>query len=459
MSDIVRILGIARRAMYAHQAVMNTTGNNIANVNTEGYSRQRASIAETPSLKTSNGFLGSGVTLQTVERIRDTLVDQQLLSERPSFEQYQFKNESLQFIEDIFNEPSDFGVNRNLEDFFNSFQDLANDPESSAARTVVRQRAVSLTSSFNRIERQLSTYQDQLNSELSDTVSEINNITTEIAKLNERIVEQEVSGHQAPGLRDQRDLLVDDLSKLVDVRTTENAFGGIAVSVASRTLVVDTQVDLLSLTPQSAADPGPAVTMERDGTAISVTNGKLKGILDIRDNNIPNYISQLDEFVTSFTTAVNAVHSTGYNLTDDTGTNLFDPNTTGADDFAVSPEVLNDANLIATSDTISEPGNNATVLSILDLQDSLEMNDGQFTFSDFYNSLISSVGSETQEAGFLEESFTLTVEHLEFKRESVSGVSLDEEMTKMIESQQAYTAAARVITNVDEMAQTVLNMV
>ncbi|MFQ5675739.1 MAG: flagellar basal body protein, partial [bacterium] len=138
MPDLTRILDIARRALLAHQSAMNVTSNNIANVNTEGYSRQRITLAASQSLVTPQGILGSGVNIQSIERIHSNFVDQQLLNERPSLKQYEFKSDALKFIEDIFGEPSDFGLTRNLEDFFNSFHDLANDPESITARVVVR---------------------------------------------------------------------------------------------------------------------------------------------------------------------------------------------------------------------------------------------------------------------------------------------------------------------------------
>ena len=444
MSDLMRILGIARRALNAHQAAMNSYGNNIANVNTEGYSRQRVTLKTATPLRTPQGFLGSGVSVENVERIRSTLVDQQIMGEKPSLNQYEFKNDALQFVEGVFNEPSDFGINRNLEDFFNSFHDLANDPESTAARSVVRQKGVALANNFNRIDRQLRAYQKQLNSELSQNVNEINRITSQIAKLNENIVKVEFGGVQAPDLRDQRDLLVDDLSKLVDVRTFEKEAGSINVHVGGRALVVDSHSEKLSLVTQSEAAAGPIVAFEQDGSQVNFTNGKIKGILDVRDGNIPDYLSQLDQLAVSIATEVNAVHSGGYNLNDISGINLFDPNTSGAHDFAMSVEVMNDANLIAASNVTGEPGNNNVALAIASLQDGLTINDGQLTFGDFYNSLISKLGSDTQEAGFLKSGYSLTVERLEFTRQSISGVSLDEEMTNMIEAQQAYTAATQL---------------
>lgn len=458
MADLLRMLNIAKQALFAHQTAMNTAGQNIANVNTEGYSRQRVTLAASRATPTSFGYLGSGVQVQAVERIRSEMIDQQLLGERPALELYNFKSSGLEFIEEIFNEPSEFGLSRNIEEFFNSWFDLSNDPESTASRTVVRQKAQTMTSSFRRIDRELSNYQTHLNRELSSAVDEVNMISKEIAKLNDRIVNAEVNGHQAPVLRDQRDILVGQLSKLVDVRTNENEYGGISVSVGGRTLVVDTFYEPFTLTTISESDPGPFITFERDSAVARITSGKIKGLLDLRDENIPDYRSRLDTLAVALTEQINTVHTTGYNLNGITGIDFFDSTTSGAAGFEISTSILANANLIATSDTTGEPGNNATALAVAKIADSLTMNSGEFTFSDYYNSLISNIGSETQEANFLTNTFGLTVEQLEYSREAISGVSLDEEITNMIEAQAAFNAAARIISVVDEMTQVVLNI-
>ena len=459
MPDLSKILGIARRALQAHQSAMSVASNNIANVNTEGYSRQRIMLSSGKSVVTPQGILGSGVNIQGIERIHSNFIEQQLLNERPNFYQYEFKSTALHFIEDIFGEPSDFGLTRNLEDFFDSFHDLANDPESTTARIIVREKAVSLKNSFRRINRQLTDYQQQLNTELGKKVEEVNRLTSQVAHLNVKIVNEEVSGGNANDLRDKRSLLLDELSKLVDVKTIENASGGINVIVGGRHLVVDTQTQELALSVESATAIGPKVVFKNGGQVAGISNGSIKGILDTRDTHVADYLVQLDELAMNLAQQVNVIHSTGYNLDGITGTDLFDANVTGAADIDLNPAILADANLIAASDALNEPGNNNTALSLANLQDSLVMNDGDFTFSDFYNSLISSIGSQAQESDFFQDSFAITVEKLEFTRDSISGVSLDEEMINLIEAQQAFTAAARLVTTVDEMTQTILNMV
>lgn len=458
MPDLLRLLEIGRRALLAHQSVMSTTGQNIANVNTIGYSRQRVDLAAGRPTVTPNGIFGSGVQIANLRRIRDRFIDQQLINERGSFGKFEFKSDSLDFIEQIFNEPTDFGLNRMMEDFWNSWHDLSNNPESNAARTVVQGAAITLASGFNRVHRQLSNYVNEINKELQFKVDDVNRLAGEIANLNDKISSFEAKGNEASDFRDQRDLLIDQLSKLVNIQTHENQSGVVNVSLGNRFLIVDTQVEELSLSPTSTGDLGPQVIWARDGDLVNITQGTLKGILDIRDINISDYFDQLGELARTLTEQVNAIHRNGYNLTGQTNIKFFNDNIKGAEDFAVSTEIRNDAKLIATSAAQGTPGDNSIALSIAELQDSLVMANGTSTFGDFYNSLISSLGGQSQEASFLKNSFNLTVEKLENTRESVSGVSLDEEMINMIEAQTAFTAASRFISTVDEMTQTVLNM-
>jgi flagellar hook-associated protein 1 FlgK len=459
MSDLLRFLEIGRRALRAQQNAMNTAGHNIANVNTKGFSRQRVNLTATAPQITGLGILGTGVDVESVQRIRSTFIDRQLLSERPSFGQYEFLTDSLKFIEDIFNEPSETGLNRVMEDFWNAWNDLANDPESSAARIVVKERAVTLSVSFNRLQRQLSNYASELNKELQLKVDEINRLTGQIAELNKKITGVERTGIEASDFRDQRDLLIDQLSKLVNVRAVENDSGAVSIAVGGRSLVIDTQVQKLTLDRFSSEANRPSIVLEETGEPLEISGGTLKGIVEIRDKMIPSYLNQLDQLAQTIAAEVNAVHKTGFNLTGDTNISFFKDNIQGAADFAVNSEILENPNLIATSSELNASGNNTIVLAIADLQSNLTMNGGTATFSDFYNSLITEVGSQTRESSFLLENFKLTVEKLETSRESISGVSLDEEMTNLIESQQAFTAAARFISTVDEMLTTILNMI
>ncbi|MCG8606986.1 flagellar hook-associated protein FlgK [bacterium] len=459
MSDLIRILDIARRALNAHQNSMNTATHNISNLNTDGYSRQRAILTPSRQIETSLGRLGSGVEVQRIERIRSTFIDLQLINERPVLSQFEFKSDALQFIEQVFNEPSDVGLHRLIEDFFDGFQDLSNEPESVTARAVIRDRAVSLSNGFKRIRRQIFEYGQHLNMELRGHLDDVNRFSKEIAKLNQQIVNAEVGGQEASTLRDRRDFVVEQLSKLANIRTNENQFGAVNVALGRHFLVVETQAQAIDLEVLTADAAGPKVVFEQTGEEIELSGGTLKGMLDVRDKNIADYLSQLDELAVALADEVNKTHRTGFNLDGLTGYDFFKSGITGAADFELSSDILNNASLIATADLAGEPGNNNVALKLANLKNSMVMNGGEAKFSEFYDLLLVSVGSQTQEAILMKDSLAVTVQKLEFSRDSISGVSLDEETTRLIEAQQAYTAATRVITTVDEMTQSVLNMI
>ncbi|MFQ5705971.1 MAG: flagellar hook-associated protein FlgK [bacterium] len=458
MSDLLRIFNIGRKALSAHQSAMNTAGHNIANVNTKGYSRQRVNLTASRPQFTPRGIFGSGVDIESVERVRNKFIDQQLSQERPSVGQYEFLTDSLQSVEDVFNEPSEFGLNRAMEDFFNAFQDLANDPESASARVVLKNKALTLASGFNRVQRQLSDLNKQLNQELQVKVDEMNRLGSEIAELNKKIASFELGGSEASDFRDQRDLLIDQLAKLINIKTNENEAGVLSVTAGSRFLVVDTRVQKFALQTSSEDSTGPQVVSESGGQVVDIASGSLKGLLQARDEYIPDYLSRLDLLAQIVASEVNTRHRSGYNLAGETNVNFFNDGITGAADFAVTEEISNRPELIATASEPNKPGDNSTALAIAGLQNDSLMQDGTASLSDFYNGLLTDVGSQKQEASKFKENFSLFVEKLEANRESISGVSLDEEMTNLITSQHAFTAAARFIATVDEMTQTILDM-
>lgn len=457
MSDLLRFLEMGRRALFAHQSAMNTAGHNIANVQTDGYSRQRLNLTANFPHVTGLGIFGTGVNVDYVERVRSRFVDQQLMNERPSLGQYEFLADSLKFIEGVFNEPSEAGLNAMMDEFFNAFHDLATDPESGAMRAVVKEKAVSLASGFNRLHRQLSDYSGNLNKELELKINDVNRLTNEIAELNKKIVTTERDGVQASDFRDKRDLLVDELAKLVNIRTFENDAGAISVALGDKFVVVNTHVQDLKLKTSLTKVDQPTIVME-DGASVRLSGGSLKGLLDIRDQVIPGYLDELDELARTLANAVNTVHKTGFSVGGDTNLGFFVDNVQGAADLAVNPLIIENPDLIGTSSEFDTAGNNEVALAIANLQTEPTMQGGAITFGDFYNTFLTSVGTQTQESNFQKENFQLTVEKLEMSREAISGVSLDEEMTNLIEAQHAFSAAARFITTVDEMTTTILNM-
>jgi len=458
MSELFRILQIGRKAITAQQSNMNTIGQNIANVNTRGYSRQRVNLATSPSVLRLNNLLGTGVEVANVERIRDRFIDQLLLQERPNQARFEFLSDSLHFVEEIFNEPSDSGLSSLLEDFFSAFDDLAADPESPAARQVVKERGMALASSFNRVARQLRDLQRELTQELQTRVDEINQKLEAVADLNRKIQRLEGDGAQASELRDKRDLLLDELSQLIDIQTSENDRGIISIASGGKFLLVETTVERLSLQNEAGDVSRPGIVLASSGQPLQPSGGQIQGLLDLRDRMIPSYLSQLDELARTLVQEVNTLHRAGSNPDGQSGFDFFDPDTSGAEDLAVSPAILDEPGLMASAGSAATPGDNSTALAIAELRTRPVLQGGTVTLVDYYTSLVSGIGAQTQEAENMKENLSLVVRQLEARRESVSGVSLDEEMVNMIAAQNAFNAATRFVATVDEMTQAVLNM-
>ncbi|WP_418791024.1 flagellar hook-associated protein FlgK [Phosphitispora sp. TUW77] len=478
MSSTFFGLEIGRKALQVQQAALNVTGHNIANANTEGFTRQRAVMSATkpfamPSFTkpAGAGQIGTGVEVQEIRRVRDDFIDLQLRKENNVFSEWEEKLDSLQKLEVVFNEPSESSLRTVLDRFWEAWQDLSLNPELEAVRMTVRESGVALAETFNHLDRQLGELTDDIDDSINIAVDEINNIATQIATLNDQIVSVEVQDDNANDLRDKRDLLVDELSKSIQVSVREDEYGSLKVSIGGRALVTGTEVFEIS----AVADPGNNGYVElqwADGSAVRVESGELKGMLDTRDTIVPSYQDQLDELARTVVVEMNSVHAAGYGLDDDVGgINFFDPidpldptypdNITAAN-IAVDDAIMNDLDNIAAASIPGDPlnpglnaGDGSNAINIVELKH-MELI-GTATVDDYYNAMIAELGVQAREAERMTENQELLVTQLENRREQVSGVSLDEEMTNMIKFQHAYNAAARVVTAMDELLDTVVN--
>jgi flagellar hook-associated protein 1 FlgK len=266
-----------------------------------------------------------------------------------------------------------------------------------------------------------------------------------------------MGGGTAHEFRDQRDLALKDLSKLADVRTFEKDDGMVSVSIGAEgtPLVTDTVTagDGVPLKLDGATNG----IVDADGNPVAVAGGKLKGLIDTRDVDLKGYIADLDALAETLMESVNGLHRNGTGLDGVAGRDFFTG--TSAADMDVHPDLVDDVSRIAAAGSGEAlPGGNGNALAMADLQNSLVMNDGRSTFDEFYSALVGRVGSAAQSAsqGALHQSEMMT--QLETYRESISGVSLDEEMINLIQFQNAYQAAAKLITVADELLDTVINM-
>ncbi len=441
-------LSIATRALLAQQVAIETISHNIANVNTPGYTRQEAELVTTED---------GAVRVRSVKRYVDTFISGQIRRNAGLLGESQVRHEAMQYVQSVLQEPSDQGLNSTLNQFWSAWQDLAASPESAAVRTNLREVSRRLANQFNTTAGQVTSLRHDLDYKVTTQVQEVNSLANQIAKLNESISKATIYNSQANDLRDQRDMLLDSLSKLVNINYAEDTYGPgmMTVNIGNQALVVGTDVRTLALQPtgQNQHD----VVWADDGRTVELNNGGLRGTLQVRDQLLPDQLAQLDQIAASLISQINTRHQAGYGLNNSHQEDFFSG--TGASDIRISDAVNADVSNIAAASAADSPGDASVALAIGDLQQALIMNGGTATINAFYQEFIAQIGLQAREADASYRERDLLVEHLTSRRSEASGVSLDEEAVQLMEHQRAYQAAARLVTVMDElMANVILNM-
>lgn len=477
---------IGLRALQAQQRALDVVGHNIANANTPGYSRQRLELTASepytvPSAMRPGGVpgqVGTGVTEEAVRRFRDTFLDRQYRNENTSYGTWATREQVLGQVEAIFMEPTDNGLRATIDKFWQAVQDLANDPDGSSARSLVRQRAVEFTSTLSHMYKQIADLRDNTTSDMGAKIKEINTAVEQIASLNRQISQAMAVGDSPNDLMDKRDLLVDNLTKLVDAREVLQPNGILNVYIGGVPAVEGFDAHHLKLETEQVTAP---VIWDHLNRPAAVNGGDLGALIGLRDNDLTNYMDQLDWIAYQFGTAFNAQHRQGFDLNSNPGGDFFDglPVGTPPDPFAehvgaasritVSAGIMSDLNLIASASIAPvkvEDRGNAEKLSdlfrdakLFPPPDPAATPPYVYTapLSDYYISVTSRLGVDSQAAQRLADNQELLLKSIDNQRTGVSGVSLDEEMVNMIKYQNAYSAAARIVTTVDEMLDTIIN--
>jgi flagellar hook-associated protein 1 FlgK len=449
-------LEIATRALQAQQAGLDVTTHNVANANTAGYSRQTARLVATPpytfmafNRDTVAGQAGTGVIVDGIERARDPLLDAQYRARAAALSQGEASRAVLEEIGAVFNEPSDSGLSGLLNDFFGAWSDLSSEPTDAAARALVVQQSAALANRFNLMASRLTSIRRDLNGEVERSVGVVNQLADEIAALNVQVMQAEAGANRANDLRDRRDELVDRLAELAAITVTEGSDGSINVLLEGRALVERSTVDRLSTTPTG---PGgmAQVGFASDGALLSSIGGKIAGLVNARDEMLPDYLAQLNDMAGSFIAAVNTLHADGYGLDGETGRAFFSG--TDAATIAIDGAIAADPRKVAAADAPGQSGNTVVALAIAELDSTMTP-----APQAAYAALVGALGAQTQAASDAADDLEILVHVLEQRRERVSGVSLDEEAVNMLRYQRAYEAAARMITAVDEMLDKLIN--
>jgi flagellar hook-associated protein 1 FlgK len=546
MAGISDIFNIARSGIQAHQQGLATTSHNITNINTKGFSRQEAILE---SARPAEGVVGSGVQINQIRRTVDIFLENQLTAEHEDLGFVTARHALLVQADGIVGETDNSGLSYALSEFFNALRDVATNPETPIQRTVLLAQAETLHLEFVNQAQALNQIRLDANQEIFRHVDAVNDLATRIASLNDEIFRAESSGRNAPDLRDQRGVLINDLAELVDIEQIQLR-DGIGINVGGQLLVGGNHANALSTIPDADNPPMHDVAFVRsDGSTFAISSklqgGKIGGLLQVRDVDVVGFLDRLDTLAASLINEFNQQHQAGFAL-DGTSNNLFfsaltppapvasdnnsgtavgtsvtitDPTlltfqnyevqfssasafsivnldsgatvTTGSytsgvainfdgidvvltgaagtgDVYTVSAQqgaaqrfglAVTDVDKVAASSTaLGVPGNNVNALALVNLHTTRQSTLGNLTFNDYHAVTTGNVGSATKQAESQLETTTLEFEQINGLRESVSGVSLDEELTNLLSFQRSFEASARMITVADELFQTVLTM-
>jgi len=558
-SNVFSVLNTAKVGLLAQQLAIQVTGQNIANVQTEGYSRQEVNFEAMSARHTTLGQIGTGVRVVSIKRAHDKFLFSQILAEGDRLGQFGVQKDVFEQLEVLFSESNGQSLNQSLGKFFSALQDLSSNPTGLPERSNVIAEAQNLKITFNKLGESIFQIQRNLDSTVKVETVKINSYLSEIAELNRAIHGNEPGNYSANDLRDKRDKKVKELSELIDLNFVDEMDGQVSLTLKNGTpLVLKSKPFTLSTQPNANNKSFQDILVSGiSGTSTNVTEivtgGSLKGLIDMRDKEIPTIKDKLDRLASGFIQEFNNIHQDGFGLDGTTGNNFFEPPgvttetntnntgtatltatngnpsaisndkfeitltsentltlknlTTGADQgsfsftagskfnlaggftvtisngakagdkfkisisdnaaqtFSISSDVTSNSNKIAAGLNSSSDGANA--LSLIGLQSRLSFNgvthvaegSGAFTFNEFYNSIVSDLGVQSFSTQATLEQQEGILLQLNTRRESKSGVSIDEEFINMVKFQQAYNASARMIGVVDELLDTLISSI
>jgi flagellar hook-associated protein 1 FlgK len=445
-------LNIAVQALMAEQGALNVTTNNLANVNTPGYTREVPILTEAPTFQENGVQFGGGVTLQQFQSVRDQLLQLRLYEETSQQNNSQTQLNSLNQVQNIFSDPTQ-GIGGAMSAFFNSLSQLSANPTDNSSRQQILTAANKLALSFHQAVSGLGTIQSDMDRSVPQLVNQVNQLTRQIASLNGQVAELQGLGQEPGTVQDQRDELVRQLSQLVNVSVTQSEHGLTLTTANGVPLVVANQ----SFNLQTSTNTNGFEDVVAQGQDITsqITGGQLAGTLQIRDQVIPGLVSQLDSLANQFATSFNTQNQAGFDLSGNPGGNFFTPPTAVAGSAANFAVAITDPKLIAASSDGSA-GSNGNVANLLSVRDTALPSGAKPL--DVFSNLVLQVGTLGSNATADANASSASVQQVKDQIGSVSGVSLDEETTNMIRYQRAYQAAARVVTTVNTMYDTLMNM-
>lgn len=452
-------IGMASNALRAFQSALDITGHNLANVNTRGYTRQVVEYRNNePSFSGfGRGFaVGQGVSISSINRVRDQFLDMRMQSAQGDHSRFQTLAATLNQIEPMFREPGTSGISNALDGFFNAWSGAASNPSEAANLMEVQRAGQTLADRIRGTYRDIRARQDQLSTEMQGTIASIDSLTTRIAEMNREIRAQQAVGARPNDLMDQRDVLIEEVSQLVEIQTFPTDSGEITVHFGGFPLV-DTAGNHAFPKNINAS----TFTTSDGSRNFTIRGGALYGQMEAF-NAITGYLSSLDTLANELRANVNNLHITGTNGNGTTNINFFNANPAppqnGAIDFDLSALVKADTQNIALGVSGNE-GDGGLALALSNLRSTNIAGLTNRTFSGFLRDTVSGVADDVLSAKNGMETFDAVIAQVENQRQAVVGVSIDDEMANMLKFQRSYQAAARALSVFDQMTEELIGLV
>ena len=451
MGSLASSMWIASQALAANQGALETTSNNIANQNTPGYTREQVVLTEATPTVEGNITYGNGVVLQQIHSVRDQVLELRIAEENQQQGSAQAQYSGMQQVQGLFSD-STVGLGADFTAFFNSISQLSTSPASVPDRQGVLAAAQNLANDFHSTEQNLDSIQSGLNQTVTQTVTQINSLTQQIAKINSQVGQMQQLGQDPGNLGDQETQLIQQLSQLTTVNQIQTEKGLTLTTGNGIPLVVGSESFALKTTngPAGMTD----ISSQGQDITSSLQGGQLGGNLQLRDKVIPGMLSQIDNLASQFATSVNSAQASGFDLNGNAGQPLFSV-TSGAGAASSLQVAISDPSLIAASSD-GTGGSNGNLANLLAVQNQALPSGASPV--DTYANLVSQTGNLTSQALAEVTGSTASLNQLNDQLGAVSGVNLDEETTNLLNYQRAYQAAARVISTVDALTQSVLDM-
>ncbi len=464
MAGLFDTLALGSRSLETYRKAIDVTGHNLANVNTPGYTRQRLvlqSVAGTSDI----GQIGGGVDGTQVQQLHNQFFDQQIQVESSVQGSLEARQDALQqaltSLQETINRSdasgtSTSGISQALSDFFAGLQSLSTDPSSVPERQVLLQKAQTLAARFNQVDSKLANVASTLNDSISSDVNKINTLAQDIAKLNGSIAQEETaSGNPANDLRDSRQSKLQELAGLAKADVVEQPPGSLSIIVAGVPLVSGVEV-LNTLETFDSGSGALQVRANGQVDAMNITGGSIEGSIAVRDKDLGEVRDQINTLAQTLVSEMNKAHATGFSMSGATGADFF----TGqnAKDIAVNSVLLADPSLLQASGVSGEAGNNVVVLAMAKLGNSAQAALNDQTFSNRQAQIVAGLGQKVADAQRDVDDQKAISDFVSSQRDSISGVSLDEEMSNLVMFQKAFQASAKLISMTDEMLATIIQM-